>query len=316
MKEVNYLQRQNDCKVTDEKKEYTYERLQKVDAETAAKLHPTNIRKIQRSLEIFDSSGQKQSDIIENQQNRKCRYSCRIIWLDCDREVHDKRLRDRVSDMMNRGLLSEVEEFVAKFPMDEKTSSKGVFQAMGFKEFLPILGTNKTSASSSSSSSSGVSNGNREVDKNHILAKCVDSIVSHHRHYSKRQLAWIRNKFMFRDVPIYRLDTTDTSSSGWNEKVLIPAHSIAKELLQQNGSSSFMEYPNSEFVNKSSLMSVDDNSSGKDLNVLKHCELCDKLINPNQWGSHIHSKGHRSRTKKNSKPKGLIPNSKRVKNET
>lgn len=65
-----------------------YERLKQVDPVMANKLHPRDRRKIERSLAIFDSSGQRQSDLIRAKGHRgPPRLRCTMFWLDCEPKV-------------------------------------------------------------------------------------------------------------------------------------------------------------------------------------------------------------------------------------
>merc|ERR1711907_265933 len=77
-----------------------YQRLQQVDPVMADRLHPSNIRKVLRSLQIFDSTGCRMSDLIERQkaENAKAapRYDVCMLWCDAELGALNDRLDSRV----------------------------------------------------------------------------------------------------------------------------------------------------------------------------------------------------------------------------
>ena len=72
------------AKVEDEG-DYSYERLCKVDPEMAEKLHPNDFRKIRRSIEIFEETGERNSVLIQRQKgmqsSQELRLQCLLFWL-------------------------------------------------------------------------------------------------------------------------------------------------------------------------------------------------------------------------------------------
>lgn len=285
--------------------DYSYERLKSVDPETASRLHPSDSRKIRRALEIFDSTGEKQSEIINKQNSLDCRYNCRIIWLDCERGVHDIRLRNRVNEMVERGLVDEIKQFVDKLKQQEQEKSslaqiasassssissaiesdetlsnnalskKGIFQTMGLKEFLPIVSNDQNQ---------------EEKMQNKALELAIESLFVHHRSYSKKQVSWIKNKFLHKNIPIFNLDTTVVEQ--WDKNVLDPATVIVKELL-----SSFDHRDWSKFAIAPVNEKDAEKGKKKDPLSFKHCELCGKHVPDNQWNDHITGSGHKNRLK-------------------
>lgn len=64
----------------------------------ANKLHPSDTRKIRRSLEIFEETGMSHSKIIEQQQkdvSKECLYNALGIFLTCEKEVLHSRIDNR-----------------------------------------------------------------------------------------------------------------------------------------------------------------------------------------------------------------------------
>ncbi len=285
--------------------DYSYDRLKSVDPETASRLHPSDARKIKRALEIFDSTGEKQSDIISKQNSLDCRYNCRIIWLDCERDMHDIRLRNRVNEMVERGLVDEIKQFVDKLKEQEQEknssvevtsasasssssateidgsasngelSKKGIFQTMGLKEFLPIILNDQSQ--------------DEKLQKK-ALELAVESLFAHHRSYSKKQVSWIKNKFLHKNIPIFNLDTTAVEQ--WDKNVLDPATIIVKELLSSSDHKDWSKFAIVPVNEK-------DAEKGKKKYPLsfKHCELCGKHVPDSQWNDHVTGSGHKNRLK-------------------
>ena len=80
--------------------------LEKIDPPMAARWHPNDSRRIRRSLEVFYTTGRRQSDLMEEQNHQKhassqLRYPTLVFWLYGAREALNPRLDARVDDMIN-----------------------------------------------------------------------------------------------------------------------------------------------------------------------------------------------------------------------
>eukprot|EP01114_Cavostelium_apophysatum_P022544 TRINITY_DN8190_c0_g1_i2.p1 TRINITY_DN8190_c0_g1~~TRINITY_DN8190_c0_g1_i2.p1 ORF type:complete len:245 (-),score=49.02 TRINITY_DN8190_c0_g1_i2:23-757(-) len=165
----------------------------------AERLHPNDKRKILRSLEVYDSTGKKQSDIYR-ESREKLRYDVCWIWVDCEENALKERLDNRVDKMMESGLLKEIEHLHEK-NQGKVDFTKGIYQSIGFKEFASYL-----------------------EDRNSPLETCVESLKAHTRRYAKSQLQWINHRLLKKGVTIHKLDSTDLTK--WTEKVVEPALQI------------------------------------------------------------------------------------------
>ena len=65
------------------------------------------------------------------------------------------------------------------------------------------------------------------------LHEGTDALRIQTRRYAKRQLKWIKNRFIKRGIPVYMFDTT-TYKTTWNDVVSTPALQIAKSLINSN----------------------------------------------------------------------------------
>jgi tRNA dimethylallyltransferase len=93
-------------------KEYMYEKLKKVDPESAEKMAPHYFRRVIRALEVFYSSGKKISELQKN--NLKADFEAVQFGLMMDREYLYERINKRVDMMFEAGLLKEIEALKEK----------------------------------------------------------------------------------------------------------------------------------------------------------------------------------------------------------
>ncbi|WP_277674113.1 tRNA (adenosine(37)-N6)-dimethylallyltransferase MiaA [Piscibacillus halophilus] len=141
-----------------------YERLKRVDPEQAKKIHPHNIRRVIRALEVYDLSGQTMSEI-ESKQTVSSPYQPMVIGLNMERETLYNRINDRVEQMLEEGLMNEVQQLYERFG-----SNVQPMQGIGYKEWVPYF--------------------EGEYDQQ----RAVELIKRNTRRYAKRQLTYYRNK--------------------------------------------------------------------------------------------------------------------------
>ena len=139
-------------------------RLQVVDSTAAAKLHPNDIRRVIRALEVHQATGRPISSL--QQQFERCRpaQECRVFVLDWPRDRLDERIRRRVDQMFAAGLVEEVRRLMAAGSLSRTAS-----QAVGYREVLERL------------------NGQRD------LPATVELVKLRTRQFAKRQLTWFRS---------------------------------------------------------------------------------------------------------------------------
>ncbi|MGF2615747.1 tRNA (adenosine(37)-N6)-dimethylallyltransferase MiaA [Rossellomorea vietnamensis] len=141
-----------------------HRRLELVDPRAAANIHPNNIRRVIRALEIYHCTGKTMSEYQENQQ-KELLYDVSLIGLTMDRELLYSRIDRRVDSMIEQGLIQEVKSL-----FDEGLKNAQSIQAIGYKEIYEFL-EGKVS-----------------------LEDAVENLKQNSRRYAKRQLTWFRNK--------------------------------------------------------------------------------------------------------------------------
>jgi len=274
-----------------------YSLLSQVDPIMAQKIHSKDFRKIEKSLKVFFSTGQRQSEIIINQKkNLKPAYSSLILCLTVDKSVLDDRIDKRVDKMMQRGLLEEVQDAWKKLKEENVNTNdhtQGILQAIGLKEFAPLLqrldsqnGNNTTGSLQDTEKESGETLLKLEKDSEGVK-ECAGNIKLHTRQYSRVQMKWIR-KLVDGDgsnihIPITYLDATDLSK--WDKMVYEPALSAVLSFLSENSNNLNNNNNNTNKVhNNNSLLEwkkyICDVCHGKSLNGL------------NEWNQHCKSDAH------------------------
>ena len=121
--------------------EYVYKILKRVDEESAESIHPNNLKRVIRALEIYKTTGKKKSELDKEQLSEPL-YEPEITGLMRDREVLYNRINKRVDIMMEKGLVDEVSDLI-KIGIDTEATS---MQAIGYKEIIEYL-DGKTSLS-------------------------------------------------------------------------------------------------------------------------------------------------------------------------
>ncbi len=113
-----------------------HEQLAAVDPESAAQIHPNNVRRVIRALEIFKLTGIPKSVWDRQTGGLSPRYLPEVIGLELPREELNRRIDVRVDRMMQSGLVAETERLAARGVFEKNRTAA---QAIGYKEILPFL---------------------------------------------------------------------------------------------------------------------------------------------------------------------------------
>jgi tRNA dimethylallyltransferase len=116
--------------------------LERVDPVAAARLHPNDLRRTIRAIEVYRLTGKA---ISEHQQQwdraERVRTDCTVIGLDWPAEALNPRINARVRDMMARGLLEETRGLFARGALKEFTppAVNQAREALGYRQLLDHL---------------------------------------------------------------------------------------------------------------------------------------------------------------------------------
>lgn len=135
--------------------------LERVDPQTAQRVHPHDAQRIVRALEVFEATGRRLSAWQEFPP-RPLGVKMLVLGLLRPREELYARIEARVDGMMGAGLLGEVEGLVAR----GYTAQLNALQTVGYREMLAHL------------------------EGEYDLAEAVRLIKRNSRRYAKRQMTW------------------------------------------------------------------------------------------------------------------------------
>ena len=126
------LRRQLEARAEQKDSQSLYQELQAIDPIAAAKISPTNIRRIIRALEIYHATGQPPSQL---QRKEAPAFSVLIIGLTQERSELYRKIDWRVDKMVQRGLVEEVEQLLKKGYSPSLPSMSGI----GYKQIGQFL---------------------------------------------------------------------------------------------------------------------------------------------------------------------------------
>ena len=164
--------------------EFLHEMLREVDKKSAEEIHVNNVKRVIRALEFYKENGFPISQHNEEQKQNETPYNLAYFVLNAPRELLYERIDRRVDEMMESGLVEEVQKLKDMGCHREMTSMQG----LGYKEILSFL------------------------DGEVPLNEAVRILKRDTRHFAKRQLTWFRresdviwvdkDKFAFEDEKI------------------------------------------------------------------------------------------------------------------
>jgi tRNA dimethylallyltransferase len=145
-------------------RDFLYQRLKRVDPKTASQLHPRDLFRTIRALEVFDSTGTPISFFREQHRFGERPYFTLRIGLEMDRTALYRRIEQRVDQMIERGFLQEVRGLMK---MGYGAGLKPM-QSLGYKQMVQFL--------------------SKEIGWN----EAVRQMKRETRRYAKRQWTWFK----------------------------------------------------------------------------------------------------------------------------
>lgn len=145
-------------------KKALHQELENLDPEAAQLIPVNNVRRVIRALEIVYASGELFSKHRKGWKKRELVFPTLMIGLKLPRQLLYKKIENRVDEMIEKGLLREVERLKKTYKL-----ALTPCQAIGYKELLAYLNGEMT------------------------LANAVDLIKKRTRHFAKRQMSWFKS---------------------------------------------------------------------------------------------------------------------------
>ena len=143
--------------------EALHDLLRQADPISAQRLHPNDVRRVVRALEVYETTGVPLS-AQKMPGPEDAPYDFQLYAPDLTRDVLYARIDRRVDEMMAQGLLNEVRRLKESGVKPEAQSMQG----LGYKELWPVL------------------------EGKAALADAVSLLKIRTRHYAKRQLTWFK----------------------------------------------------------------------------------------------------------------------------
>ncbi|RYP12409.1 hypothetical protein DL767_011320 [Monosporascus sp. MG133] len=268
-------------------------RLREVDPAMASRWHPSERRKIQRSLEIYLTTGKKASDIYAEQQrarqaSRGARgpWEALMFWVYSKPDVLHNRLNRRVDKMVGRGLMAEVEDLHEQLRRrtdagETVDRTKGIWQSIGFKQLEPFLNAEMEERAA------------EELER--LKEAGLEEMRIATRQYARSQIKWLRGK----TVPklkehealdyLYLLDSSNADNFATD--VLQPAADICRQFLEGEDMSKPKELSDTARDVLGALADKDKSSKP----ALRHrtCETCHLTVLESEWEKHVKGRRHR-----------------------
>lgn len=142
--------------------QYVWDLLNKIDPDLASKVHPNNIKRVIRYLEIAQNGDQDQVNKTDDSILKD--YDVLLLGIIDEREKIYAKINDRVDHMIDMGLETEVRDLIKRGATRETHSMNSI----GYKEWFDYF------------------EGKIDYDK------LIDLIKQHTRNYCKRQLTFMK----------------------------------------------------------------------------------------------------------------------------
>lgn len=141
-----------------------YAELERVDADSARKLHPNDRLRIERAIETYYLKGVSASKLLAKHAYQTVQYVAIILVPIWPREVLYQRINERCESMLNAGWIEETEKLV------ERYGECVALQSLGYAEILEYL--------------------KGKITRQELTTQIAQAT----RNYAKRQLTFWRNE--------------------------------------------------------------------------------------------------------------------------
>lgn len=141
---------------------FLHNRLKKFDPEAAKKIHPHDVKRVIRALEIYDTEKITKTELIKKTAGIGSRYNVIIFGVIMDRKMLYRRIEQRVDRMMKEGLVEEVKSLLKHGLGPTSRAAIGIKQIEGY------------------------------LHGRYSLEHAISLIKKDTRRFAKRQLVWFR----------------------------------------------------------------------------------------------------------------------------
>lgn len=163
---------------------FLYEQLQQVDPDLAQQLHPHDLPKIQRALEVYRILGTPLSVVHQQHRFDDTPYPFLLIGLTMDRQALYQRIETRVEWEIHKGLVQETQSLMDRGYHRELGSMKG----LGYRQFAGYLAGE------------------------YSYTEAVRLLKRDTRHFAKRQMTWFQKEPGIHWVTLQETDIPDRAA--------------------------------------------------------------------------------------------------------
>ena len=168
-----------------------HNRLRACDPESAERIHPNNLPRVIRALEVYELTGTPMSAHQQQWQHGDQRYPFIAFGLTMPREILYRHIEQRVDKMLANGLIAEVESLLAS----GYSRNNFALRSFGYKELIAYL------------------------DGQCTYVEAIAQLTKNTRRFAKRQLTWFRKDSRIRwiarestpDVVGYIIDAIESA---------------------------------------------------------------------------------------------------------
>lgn len=144
--------------------EVLHERLRACDPASAERIHPNNLVRVIRALEVYELTGTPMSEHQQQWHQENQRYPFIAFCLTMPRALLYQRIEKRVDGMLANGLIAEVESLLAAGYARDTVA----LRSFGYRELIGYL------------------------DGECTYLEAVEQLKQNTRRFAKRQLTWFR----------------------------------------------------------------------------------------------------------------------------
>lgn len=144
-----------------------HERLQQIDPDAAARIHPNDPQRLQRALEVYELTGENLTSLQQKLRFEACPYQLlKLALIPENRTWLHNRLEQRFDTMLDLGLIKEVEQLYAR---PDLNTSLPAIRAVGYRQVWDYL--------------------DGKIDYNLMRNRAIVAT----RQLAKRQMTWLRS---------------------------------------------------------------------------------------------------------------------------
>jgi len=144
---------------------YLHRLLSRLDSPAAAKIHPNDVPKLVRAIEVCLASRQRMTEMWKRGRDPLQGFRILRIGLNPDRDALYERINERAELMFESGLVEETRRLLEKYG-----DAAGPLGSLGYKQAVQLL--------------------RGEID----AATALQGAQQAHRNYAKRQMTWFRRE--------------------------------------------------------------------------------------------------------------------------